>query len=138
MAYDDLRHDYSLSATIGKIVDDVRELFREEVALARAEVRQEITSFTSAAVGFAVGAGAALFALAFLLLGLAQAAAMLAGWPAWTGYIGMAILLGIVAALAIQSARRRARTVSAVPQQTVATIKETKEWIQDRMTSERR
>jgi hypothetical protein len=63
---------------------------------------------------------------------------MLIGWPAWTGYIGMAILLGIVAAIAIQSARKRARTVSAVPEQTVATIKETKEWIQDRLSSERR
>ena len=41
MAYDDPRTD-SLTGTIGKIVDDVRELFREEVALARAEFRQEI------------------------------------------------------------------------------------------------
>jgi hypothetical protein len=137
MAYDDPRHE-SLTATAGKIVDDIRELFREEVALARAEVREEIGGFTSAAVSFAVGAGAAIFALSFLLLGVAQAAAMFAGWPAWTGYIGMAILLGIVAAIAIGSARRRAKTVSAVPQQTVASLKETKEWIHDRMTSARR
>ena len=137
MAYDDPRHD-TLTATVGKIVDDVRELFREEVALARAEVRQEMSAFSAIALSFAVGAGAALFALSFLLLGIAQASAMLIGWPAWTGYIGMAIVLGIVAAITIQSARRRARTVSAVPEQTVATIKETKEWIQDRMSSERR
>jgi hypothetical protein len=137
MAYDDPRHD-SLTATVGKIVDDVRDLFREEVALARAEVRQEISAFSSIAVSFAVGASAALFALSFLLLGIAQAAAMLIGWPAWTGYIGMATVLGIVAAITIQSARSRARTVSAVPEQTVATIKETKEWIQDRMSSDRR
>lgn len=137
MAYDDPRHD-TLTATVGKIVDDVRELFREEVALARAEMRQEITAFSSIAATFAVGAGAALFALSFLLLGIAQAAAMLIGWPAWTGYLGMAVLLGIVAAIAIRSARTRARTVSAVPEQTVASIKETKEWIQERMSSERR
>jgi hypothetical protein len=137
MAYDDLRHD-TLTATVGKIVDDVRELFREEVALARAEIRQELSAFSSVAISFAVGAGAALFALSFLLLGVAQAAAMLIGWPAWTGYIGMAIVLAIVAGIAIQSARSRARTVSAVPEQTVASIKETKEWIQDRMSSDRR
>jgi hypothetical protein len=137
MAYDDPRHE-SLSSTVGKIVDDVRDLFREEVALARAEVRHEISAFSSIAVSFAAGAVAGMFALSFLLLGIAQAAAMLVGWPAWTGYIGMAIVLGIVALVAVQSARKRARTVPAVPQQTVATIKETKEWIQDRMSSERR
>jgi len=137
MAYDDPRHD-TITTTVGKIVDDVRDLFREEVALARAEIRQEISAFSAIAASFAVGAGAALFALSFLLLGIAQAAARLIGWPAWTGYIGMAIVLGIIAAITIQSARRRARTVSAVPEQTVATIKETKEWIQDRMSSARR
>jgi hypothetical protein len=79
-----------------------------------------------------------MFAVSFLLLGLAQAFAMLVGWPAWGGYLAMAVLLGIVAAVALQTARRRASAVPAVPPQTVATIKETKEWLQDRMSSERR
>ena len=136
MAYEDPRHE-SLTATLGKIVDDVRELFREEVALARAELRQEISGFTSLAIWFGAAAVAAAFALSFLLLGIAQAFAILVGWPIWAGYVSMAVLLGIVALVAIQGGRRRARTVSAVPQQTVASLKETKEWIRHRMTSER-
>jgi uncharacterized membrane protein YqjE len=136
MAYEDPRHE-SLTATLGKIVDDVRELFREEVALARAEVRQEISGFTSIAIWFGAGAVAAAFALSFLLLGIAQAFAVLVGWPVWAGYVAMAVVLGIAALIAIQSGRRRARTVSAVPQQTVESLKETKEWIQHRMTSAR-
>jgi hypothetical protein len=137
MAYDDPRTD-SLTGVIGKIVDDVRELFREEVALARAEVRQEMSEYSRAAIRFAGGAVAAGFATLFLLLGIAQGFAMLIGWPVWTGYIVLAILLGIGAFIAIQSGRTRVRTVPAVPPQTVATLKETKEWIQDRMTSVRR
>ena len=137
MAYEDPRYE-SVTATLGKIVDDIRELFREEVALARAEVRHEISAFSAVAIRFAVGGAAAVFALSFLLLGVAQAMAMLVGWPAWTGYVAMAVLLGAAAAIALQSGRRRARTVSAVPPQTVETIKETKAWIQDRMSSERR
>jgi hypothetical protein len=137
MAYDDPRYE-SLTATLGKIVDDIRELFREEVALARAEVRQEISALSSVAIWLAVGAAAAAFALSFLLLGVAQAIALLIGWPVWTGYIAMAVLLGIAAAIALQSARSRARRVSTVPPQTVETIKETKEWIQGRMSSARR
>jgi uncharacterized membrane protein YqjE len=136
MAYEDPRHE-SLTATLGKIVDDVRELFREEVALARAEVRQEISGFTSLAIWFGAAAVAAAFSLSFLLLGIAQAFAILVGWPIWAGYATMAVLLGIVAFAAIQAGRRRARTVSAVPHQTVESLKETKEWIQHRMTSAR-
>ena len=137
MAYDDLRTD-SLTGTIGKIVDDVRELFREEVALARAELRQEIGELSAAAIRFAGGAAAAGFAVLFLLLGIAQGFAMLVHWPVWAGYLTMAVLLGLAAAVAVQSARAKARTVAAIPPQTVETLKETKEWIQGRMSSERR
>jgi uncharacterized membrane protein YqjE len=135
MAYQE-SHTDSLTGILGKIVDDVRELFREEVSLARAEIRQEVSAFSTVAMQFAVGAVAGGFALSFLLLGIAQGLAMLVGWPAWAGYLVMAALLGAGAFLAIQSARRRARTVPAVPPRTVATIKETKEWIQHRMSSE--
>jgi hypothetical protein len=63
---------------------------------------------------------------------------MLVGWPAWAGYIAMAVVLGIGSLVAIQMGRSRARTLRAVPPQTVATLKETKAWIHDRMSSERR
>jgi uncharacterized membrane protein YqjE len=137
MAYEDPRHE-SLTATLGKIVDDVRELFREEVALARAELRQEVSALSIAAMTFAGGAAAAGFAVLFLLLAVAQGVAMLVGWPNWAGYLAMAIVLGAAAFLAIRSARVRARAVPSVPPQTAATVKETKEWIQHRMSSERR
>jgi hypothetical protein len=137
MAYDDPRTD-SLTGTIGKIVDDVRELFREEVALARAELRHEIGELSGAAIRFAAGAAAGGLALFFLLLAVAQGFAMLVHWPVWAGYFAMAVVLGIGAAVAVQSARRKARAVSAVPPQTLETLKETKEWIQHRMSSERR
>lgn len=137
MAYDNSYAD-SLTAAVGRIIDDVRELFREEVALARAEIRQEVSAYSGAAIQFGAGAVAGGFALAFLLLAIAQGFAMLVNWPVWAGYLAMAIVLGIGAAVAIQSARKRVRTVPAVPPKTVATLKETKEWIQDRMSSERK
>ena len=137
MAYEDPRNE-SLTGVIGKIIDDVRELFREEVALARAELRQELSALSTAAMAFAGGAAAAGFAVLFLLLALGQGFAMLVGWPNWAGYLAMAVVLGAAAFFAIQSARARARTVPSVPPQTAATLKETKEWIQDRMSSERR
>jgi hypothetical protein len=133
MAYEDPQAD-SITHTLGRVIDDVRELFREEMSLARAELRHEISSFGEAVTRMSAGAAAGAFAIGFLLLGIAQGFANLVGWPAWGGYIAMAIVLGIVAAVALQSGRKRAKQIAAVPQ-TVESIKETKEWMKDRMSS---
>jgi putative superfamily III holin-X len=135
MAYEDPQSD-SIAHTVGRLIDDVRELFREEVALARAELRQEVSAFGAAAAAMGTGAVAGAFALAFLLLGIAQAFAALVGWPAWGGYIAMAVVLGIVAAAALIGGRKKVHRVQ-MPQ-TVESIKETKEWMKDRMSSERK
>jgi hypothetical protein len=136
MAYEEPQSD-SLTHTIGRLIDDVRELFREEVALARAELRQEVSAFGAAAAQMGAGAAAGVFAIGFLLLGLAQGFAALVGWPAWGGYLTMAIALGAIAAIAMMTGRTRARSIPAVPQ-TVESIKETKEWMKDRMSSAKR
>jgi putative superfamily III holin-X len=136
MAYEDPQGD-SITHTIGRLIDDVRELFREEVALARAELRQEVSAVGGAAAQLGVGAAAGMFAIGFLLLGLAQGFAALVGWPAWGGYLAMAILLGVIAAVALMTGKKKAQSIAAVPQ-TVESIKETKEWMQDRMSSARR
>jgi hypothetical protein len=136
MAYEDPRSD-SIAHTLGRLIDDVRELFREEVALARAELRHEVSAFGAAAAQMGAGAAAGAFAVLFLLLGIAQGFAALVGWPAWGGYVAMGILLGIVAAVALQSGRKKVRNIPAVPQ-TAETIRETKEWMKDRMSSANR
>jgi hypothetical protein len=133
MAYEDTRNE-TLTQTVGRVIDDVRELFREEVALAKAELRHEASEFGSAVTRMGMGAGAAVFALGFLLLGIAQGFAMLVSWPVWGGYLAMGILLSIVGAGAVMSGRSKARRVPAMPK-TVESIKETKEWMNDRMSS---
>jgi len=135
MAYEDPQ-SASIAHTVGRLIDDVRELFREEVALARAELRQEVSAFGASAAAMGAGAVAGAFALGFLLLGIAQAFAVLVGWPAWGGYIAMAGVLGIVAAVGLMGGRKKVHSVQ-MPQ-TVESIKETKEWMKDRMSSERR
>ena len=63
------QHDDSVAHTIGRLIDDVRELFREEVALARAELRHEVSAFAAVAAQIGAGAAAGAFAAGFLLLG---------------------------------------------------------------------
>jgi hypothetical protein len=136
MAYEETRHE-TLTHTIGRVVDDVRELLREEVALAKAELRHEAAEFGSAAARIGAGAAAGLFALAFLLLGAAQGFADLVSWPAWGGYLAVAFVLGIGAAIAIITGRTRAKQIPALPR-TTESLKETKEWMNTRASSNSR
>jgi hypothetical protein len=133
MAYDDVRNE-PVTRTIGRVIDDVRDLFREEIALAKAELRHEAREFGGAAARMGVGACAGLFALGFLLLGVAQGFADLVGWPAWGGYLAMAAVLGIAAMIALKTGRARMKQIPTMPR-TVESIKETKEWMNSRTSS---
>ena len=118
---------HETEASVGGLVrgalDDVRELFREEVALARAEMRHELNKATSAAVGFSIAAGALLFAAGCVVVALALGIATLLEWPAWSGFAIVAVLLAVASAVGYSSGRRAMSTVEPLPR-TVQTMKE--------------
>jgi len=122
----------STTALLGRIVDDVRELFREEVALARAEMRQELSAWSSALTTVGGGAVAALIGVFFLFLALAQGLAVLFGWMPWVGYLLVGIVLAAGGAIAASAALRRTRTIATLPR-TTASLEETTKWMKSRM-----
>ncbi len=130
----DRSSDSSLSSIVRGLLDDVRELFREEIALARAEIRQDVGNAKAAAIrlGAAVGllAVGGLFILTFCALGLAA----LLKWPPWAGFLIVGIVLAIIGAVMASAGQSRLRRVNALPQ-TSKTIKENAEWIKNRTTS---
>jgi hypothetical protein len=113
----------SLTGLLRGALDDVRDLIREEVALARAELRYEVGKATSAGIQFGIAAVALWFAGMFVLIAAALGIAQLLGWPAWAGFITVGVLLGIVGLVAAMSGRRAVRAVQPLPR-TVGTIKE--------------
>ncbi|HET8683622.1 MAG TPA: phage holin family protein [Micromonosporaceae bacterium] len=117
-----------LGEVLGDIAGDLSRLFRQEVALAKAEVRQEAKKAGGAA-GMLAGAGmAALLTVVLLSFALVYALAevMHIGWAALV--VGV---LWAIAAAALQAAgRRRMRDVEALPQ-TTETLKENAQWLQN-------
>ena len=111
-----------MGALVRGALDDVRELFREEVALARAELRAEVAKASAAATGFGVAAAALYFAGLFILTAVALGIAAAFAWPAWTGFAIVGMLLAIVGAVTFMSARRALREVHGLPR-TVQTVK---------------
>jgi len=113
-----------MSTLLRGALDDVRDLVREEVALARAEVRQEMTKATAAATAFGAAAAAGWYAGLFILTAAALAIAWAFQWPAWTGFAIVGVLVGIIGAVLFMGGRRAVSEMRGLPR-TMETVKET-------------
>jgi hypothetical protein len=118
--------DASLGTLVSTAVADVQKLLRQELALAKAELREEAGRAGKAA-GMFGGAGYA----ASMVLTLLSAAAVIGlghligyGWSA----LIVAAVWAIAAAVMFATGRSRMRTVSPKPEQTIETLKEDARW----------
>jgi hypothetical protein len=121
--------DRSIGSLIAEVAEDVSRLFRQEVELAKAELKAEAGKAGKAA-GMLGGAGfagylAVLFVSLAVMFGLA--AVMPIGWAA----VIVAAIWGIAAAVLYSAGRKRMKDVSPVPQQTVETLKEDAQWLRN-------
>jgi hypothetical protein len=121
--------DTSIGELIGNISDDLSRLFRQEVELAKAELRQEATKAGKAA-GMLGGAGFAGY-LAVVLLSFAAvfglANVMDAGWAA----LIVAVVWAVIGGVLYLNGRQKLRSVDPMPRRTVDTIKEDAQWLKN-------
>jgi Putative Actinobacterial Holin-X, holin superfamily III len=119
----------SVGELIGNISDDLSRLFRQEVELAKAELKQEATKAGKAA-GMLGGAGFAGY-LAVVLLSFALVFGlgnvMDLGWAA----LIVAVVWGVIGAVLYANGRKKLKTVDPVPHRTVDTIKEDAQWMKN-------
>ena len=121
----------SIPVLIRGLLDDARDLIREELQLARAEIREEISAAQTAVIAFAVSAAVGLMGAVLLSVAIGSAIAYFLHWPAWAGY-GITALLFLAAAWGLcLYARARLKTIHAIPE-TKDTIKENLAWIQNK------
>src|SRR5687768_18609970 len=89
----EVMHNDSIGGLLRGILMDLRTLIREEIALARVEIREQAGHARAAAISFGMAAGALIFAGTFLLIAIATAIADLLDWPIWAGFLVVAVLL---------------------------------------------
>jgi uncharacterized membrane protein YqjE len=128
----------SIGSLIRGILNDLRTLIREEIALARVEMREQAGRAKAAAMSFGIAVAALAFGGVFLLVAIALGIASLLGWPAWTGFLVVALLLCIGGFFTLSTGRKQLAGVHAVPEETVTTLKENSEWIAKRLSSVRK
>ncbi|WP_309891147.1 phage holin family protein [Archangium sp.] len=115
----------AFGSLLGEFFDQGKRLIRAEIALAKTELRQEMTKAKAGAV--LVGAGAVLLFLGGIAFMLFACAALATVMPWWA-----ATLIVTVAFLAIgggiaYAGLKRMKTVHA-PTQTIQTLKEDSQW----------
>jgi len=113
-------------ALVSDVANNLSKLVRQEIELAKAEMRQSATRAGKGAGMFGGAAVAGVFALLFLLLAVmfALGEVMALGWAA---LIVGAILLVCAGILALVG-RANVKKVSPKPTQTVETLKEDMQW----------
>jgi hypothetical protein len=121
----------SIGGLVKSVLEDTRELMREELELLRTEVREEVSQARAVGVAFSGAAVAGLLGAMLLSVALGSAIAYWFAWPAWTGYAIVAVLLLLGAYLAVNYGRKQLANFRALPK-TRATVKENLAWIQSK------
>jgi hypothetical protein len=120
--------------SIGQLVNDVAaglsSLVRHEIALAKAELRQEAAKATAGIAGLAIAAATGLMIVPLLSLAAVYALAeVMAGY--WAALI-VAGVWALITAVAGLFGALRLRRVKPVPTQAIEAVKEDVRWVRDR------
>ncbi len=113
----------SVGQLISEVTTDLSTLMRQELALAKAELKVEASKAGQGA-GFLTGAAVAGYlTLLFLSIALWWGLGRVVTGHAWSALI-VAVLWGIVAAVLASMGRKKLKEVQPTPQRTVETLKE--------------
>jgi hypothetical protein len=108
-------HDTSIPRLVGDLLGDIRTLLRQEMALARAELREELSRLFLAA-GVAVAAlGTLAVAAVWFLVAATRAVAFAFHWPLAGAYAGVGFVLGIAGLVMLVMVSHRFRHLQVLP-----------------------
>ena len=125
---------FSVTSLVSGIVNDAQELFRQQLAMFRAEIKDDLRQ--TMGILIAIGSGAFMVAvggalLCFMLVHLLNF--LVPALPLWGcfGIVGacIAVVGGIVAYMAVS----RFKTFNPLPDESVKALQENVQWIKNRM-----
>jgi uncharacterized membrane protein YqjE len=123
----------SIADLISRLGDDVTTLFRQEVELAKVELKQE--GVRAARAGAMFGAAAVLGLVTVLLLAWTVAWGLAEVVPTWLAFLITTLLFGAIAAGLAMAGKKRMAAVDLTPHQTIENLQQDKQVLSDRMNS---
>jgi putative superfamily III holin-X len=118
------------------LVNDVKALLQQELALAKYEIRAELRKMMRAIVSLGLGGGIAIVGGWLLILMLVHLLYALTALPLWAcyGIVGGLFAIGGVALLVI--GQHKLARLHLVPQNTAETMQENVQWIKKQVTAD--
>jgi membrane protein len=120
--------DEPISVLLRRLGTDTAALVRQQVALARAELTQNVRTAAGDAAKLAAGAVTAAVGALVLLEALVFGLGDLLGGRYWLGALIVGILVAAAAAVLLLAGLRATRSHSLAPVRTLATLRETGDW----------
>lgn len=127
----------SLAQLLSDLVTDAKQLLRQELALAKHEIRDEVRKTKAAVMSLGIGIGMAAIGGFLLTFMLVYGLNALTGLPLWACYGiigGMFVVIGVVL---LYLGKNKMARIDVVPPLTVATMKENVRWIKEKATFEK-
>jgi len=123
------RDEQSLGELFGEFTAEMRTLVRDEVDLAKAEMTGKLTQvkrdIAYLAVGGLIAYAGLLGLVAFFIIVIADA------MPLWASALIVSIVAGGIGYFFVQRGISDLKSRTLVPQQTVETLKEDRQWLKD-------
>jgi len=118
------------------VVNDAKLLMRQELELAKHEMREEVREAKTALVSLGAGIGVTALGGLLLIVMLVHLLNALTQWPLWICYGiigGVCVIAGVVL---LYRGKRHMSQIDMMPKQTVETMKENVRWIKEKTISE--
>jgi hypothetical protein len=125
--------DLSVSTLVGGIVTDAQALLKQELALLKREVADEVAKAKQAAISLSIGIGSAALGallLCFMLVHLLQWA-FPEQLPLWGCFGIVGAVLAIAGGAFVAAGKKQAGSIHLVPEQTIDTMKDNVKWLKN-------
>ncbi len=117
----------SFAELLGELADKSAVLVREEVSLARQELRESVRDLKSPVMMLAFGMVGATFSALSVITALILALSQY--WKPWQAALGVGIGLALLASVVIVIALQQIKQARIKPEHTLETLEENKKWL---------
>ena len=127
----------TLTQLVSGLVSDTKLLLRQELALAKHEIQEEVSKTKTALACLGAGIGIAVIGGLLFIGMLVHLLSALTEWPLWICYGIVAGICVIAGAALLYGGKKQMSDIAVVPSQTVETMKENIRWIKEKAKLEK-
>lgn len=123
----------SIGGMLSGLLKDLQDLVRGEVALAKAEIKEDVSTAGKGVAALATAAFLGMTGFVFLMLGLTYLINLY--WRMWVSAAVVGAALLVIAAVLGMSGKKKLSATSLKPEQTIDSLKEDQQWAKAQISS---